>query len=247
MKIFQKINRIVFGDYSEVGLNNLINRHQWVQNQLANLQNGSSLLDAGAGQCRYKPFCNHLEYTSQDFGQYDGQGDGIGIQTESWDYSKIDVISDIIDIPVPNNSFDAVLCTEVFEHIPNPIEALKEFSRVLKPNGRLILTAPFCSITHFAPFHFSTGFNKYFYEHWCKAYGLEILELNYNGNYFEFLAQELHYLNIAAERYAPDVKRGLFFEISRRIILATLKKMSLQGGNSNELLSFGLHILARKL
>ena len=77
----------------------------------------------------------HLEYVSQDFGQYDGKGDDKGLQTKKWDNTKLDIVSDITDIPVPDSSFDAIMCIEVFEHIPYPISALEEFSRILKRGG----------------------------------------------------------------------------------------------------------------
>jgi ubiquinone/menaquinone biosynthesis C-methylase UbiE len=247
MSFIYRINRTLLGDYSEVGLNNLRVRQEWVKKKLAELKPGLKILDAGAGQCQYKSYCAHLDYVSQDFAQYDGRGDGSGIQTQTWDYSAIDIVSDVLDIPLVDQSMDAVLCTEVLEHVPNPIAALKEFSRILKPGGQLILTAPFCSITHFAPYHFATGFNRYFYEHWTEHFGLSIMEIDFNGNYFEFLAQELHYVNTAADRYAPNVKRGLFFELARRLLLSTLKRLSKQGNDSKELLSFGLHIHAQKL
>jgi 2-polyprenyl-3-methyl-5-hydroxy-6-metoxy-1,4-benzoquinol methylase len=46
------------------------------------------------------------------------------------------------------------MCVEVFEHLPEPIKAVEEFARLFKPGGYLILTAPFCSLTHFAPLSF---------------------------------------------------------------------------------------------
>ena len=67
-------------------------------------------------------------------------GDSKGIQKDSRDYSSLDIISDITSIPVSDNTFDAVMCIEVFEHLPNPIDALVELNRVLKPGGKLILT-----------------------------------------------------------------------------------------------------------
>ena len=32
---------------------------------------------------------------------------------------SLDIISDITSIPVSDNTFDAVMCIEVFEHLPN--------------------------------------------------------------------------------------------------------------------------------
>ena len=49
-------------------------------------------------------------------------------------YGLLDYVGDIWNIDAPDGEFDCILCTEVFEHIPYPIETLNEFSRLLK-NG----------------------------------------------------------------------------------------------------------------
>ena len=139
-------------------------RINWVTAVLEKIPAGWVILDAGAGEQQYKKFCTHLKYVSQDFAAYNPVSNEQGLQMGSWNYGELDIVSDITNIPRADGSFDAILCTEVFEHIPDPIAALKEFSRLLRPGGVLIITAPFCSMTHFAPFHFATGFNKYFYE-----------------------------------------------------------------------------------
>ena len=41
-----------------------------------------------------------------------------------------------------SNTFDAVLCTEVIEHTPDPRHSVHELMRVLKPGGVLVLTVP---------------------------------------------------------------------------------------------------------
>lgn len=166
-------------------------RKYYVIKQLAKLPKGSTILDAGAGECQYKSYCKHLRYTSQDFGGYDGQGDGRGIQTGKRDSSKIDIVSDIVDMPIRSGSFDSVLCIEVFEHIPRPLDALKEISRVLKKGGVLILTAPFSSLTHYSPYYFYSGFSLQFYKKNLPDFGFKIEEIYTYGNYFDHVSLEL--------------------------------------------------------
>ena len=113
------------------------------------------------------------------------------MSTKSWDATKVDIISDITSIPEPVASFDAILCSEVLEHVPEPTHALDEFQRLLKPGGQLILTAPFSSNVHQAPYHFCTGFSRYWYERHLPARGFEITELTANGDWYGLLRQEI--------------------------------------------------------
>ena len=50
---------------SSVGRDNDAQREAWVQRQLARLPVGWRLLDAGAGEQRYRQDCGHLSYVSQ--------------------------------------------------------------------------------------------------------------------------------------------------------------------------------------
>lgn len=52
------------------------------------------------------------------------------------------MVSDIQSIAHPDGCFDTVISCETIEHVPQPLEALKELTRVLKPGGRLFLTTP---------------------------------------------------------------------------------------------------------
>jgi 2-polyprenyl-3-methyl-5-hydroxy-6-metoxy-1,4-benzoquinol methylase len=114
---------------------------------------------SGAGELKNKNLCLHLNYVSQDLCEYDGLGNKFGAHTATWDTSKIDIVSDITNIPEPNASYDVILCSEVFEHIPDPLKALDELQRLLKIDGILIITAPFSSHAHFAPQFHATGFS----------------------------------------------------------------------------------------
>ncbi len=184
-------------------MNNTLNRYEWIERQLKYLPEGIRILDAGAGELRWKDSCKHLKYVSQDFCEYKGNCDGnqVGMRDEKWDTSKIDIVSDIIDIPVESESFDAVLCSEVLEHIPYPEKAIRELARILKSGGEMILTAPFCSLTHFAPYYYCNGFSEYWYEFHLKENGLQIEEIKANGNYLSYMIQELGRLDYVFNRY----------------------------------------------
>jgi SAM-dependent methyltransferase len=220
-------------------------REKWIKNILKNVPDNSKILDAGAGERRYKKDCDNLKYFSQDFGKYNGSGNGIGLQTTTWDQNNLDIVSDITNIPVEKDSFDAVMCIEVFEHLPEPIEAIKEFSRILRPGGFLILTAPFSSGTHFAPYFFCTGFSKYFYETHLSKNGFEIIEIKANGNFFEYLAQELRRLPSMAKKYSNS-KFLIFYKIFVLPTLFLLYFLSKKDKGSDEFMSFGYNVLAIK-
>lgn len=242
----QRFSRSPYGPAGTVGARNQSQRDAWLKKALAKVPGGSRILDAGAGELKYKNLCSHLNYVSQDFAQYDGQGDGKGLQTGTWNQSRLDIIGDITRIPEPDASFDAVMCIEVLEHVPDPAAALKELGRLLRPGGQLLLTAPVCSLTHFAPYYFYNGFSRYFYEYWLEAFGLEILEMEWNGNYFEYLAQELRRLPEVGSKYSRTTVDAQGRSIIAQL-LGLLNQMSAADQGSHDLLSFGLHIRARKL
>lgn len=230
---------------SEVGRQNESNRRGWIETVLKQIPAGNRILDAGAGEQQFKRFCNHLRYVAQDFARYDGKGDGRGLQTAGWDQKGLDIVCDITAIPEPDGCFDVILCTEVFEHLPNPLLALKEFARLLRPGGQLIITAPFASFTHFAPFHFATGFNRYYYQTHLPAHGFEIVELRSNGNFFEFVAQEIRRIRTAARRYTRSGPRP-WEALALKVVLGMLNRFSGQDSGSDELAVFGYHVRASR-
>jgi SAM-dependent methyltransferase len=228
-----------------IGAANEPNREKWLENILQSVPAESRILDAGAGTQRYRAFCRHLKYVSQDFAQYSGEGDGAALQTGTFDYGTLDITSDITSIPEPDASFDAIMCIEVLEHLPSPADALREFARLLRPGGLLIMTAPFCSLSHFTPYHFSTGFNKYWYEYHLAECGFDIAEITANGNYFEYIAQEVNRVPGVAMQYAAGTTSKM-----ERLCLLVLQRMlarfSRTDRKSSELLCFGYHVFARR-
>lgn len=232
-----------------IGADNELTRNLWLQKTLEEIPEGMRILDAGAGELANKKYCQHLDYVAQDICQYDGAGDGKGLQRSTWDTSQIDIVCDIEDIPEESESFDVILCSEVLEHLPNPVSALNELNRLLRGEGILIITAPFCSLTHFAPYHYSTGFNRYFYEYHLPRFGLEVNEITANGNFFEYLGQELRRtlsVNVQYSSRKISILEKLVMKFAMKILLNRLQKFSGNDTNSKELLCYGYHVVAKK-
>jgi SAM-dependent methyltransferase len=219
-------------------------RNQWLLDTISSLPSGLRILDAGAGELRNKPLCKHLNYMSQDICQYEGSGDSKGLQTGKWDTTQIDIVCDIANIPEANESFDAILCSEVFEHLPNPLKAIDEFSRLLKPGGKLIVTAPFASLVHFAPYHYATGFSRYWYEFHLPTYGFKIEELTSNGDWFDYARQELLRLPSAARRYGDWSWPFAYVFAGFGLLYFSIRPK--KNNRANDLACFGWHCVAIK-
>jgi len=63
----------------------------------------------------------------------------------------IDFHYDIHDLQFPEESFDAIVCISVLEHVTHPQKAIEELSRVLKPGGRMFIQLPFHYHYHASP------------------------------------------------------------------------------------------------
>lgn len=57
-------------------------------------------------------------------------------------------------IPLGDESLDSILCTEVLEHVPDPLAVWREFHRLLRPGGKVLLTTPMYWPAHELPYDF---------------------------------------------------------------------------------------------
>lgn len=116
---------------------------------------------------------------------------------------------------------------------------------MLKPCGHLIITAPFCSLTHFAPHHYYTGFSRDFYQAHLASNGFDMKELAENGNYFEYIAQELRRVKSISKLYTNS-RPNLIEYLAVNICLFMLNRFSHNDSGSSEILHFGCHVHAVK-
>jgi SAM-dependent methyltransferase len=175
------------------GLNNENERDIFISNELKRIPNDMKILDAGCGSQRYRQYCDHLEYYGQDLAQYTVSDKKMlnEVRKENYEYGKLNYVGNIWEIEEKDAFFDVILCSEVFEHIPYPHETLTEFTRLLKPGGRLILTAPSNCLRHMDPFFFYSGFSDRWYEKFLMDNGMDIEKIENVGDYYSWLSVEM--------------------------------------------------------
>lgn len=222
-------------------------RIEWTKKAIGLIEPGSKVLDAGAGECKNKQYCAHLKYVSQDFCQYERSKDELKAPGESrkWDTSRIDIVSDIADIPVEPESFDAIICTEVLEHLLLPELAIKEFARIVKKGGRVIITAPANCGNHMMPFFFYNGLSEFWYKEILEKYGFVIESIDKNGNYFDVIKERVLSARVISEMYGK--KMGVFSRVIGLFEGMILNYYSKKTRNSGNYICSEHMIIAKKV
>lgn len=94
----------------------------------------------------------------------------------------IDVFADLNQtLPLVDGVADSVLSTSVLEHIREPKVFFQEVSRILAPDGHLVLSVPFQYNLHEEPFDYYR-YTSYGLEHLAKEAGLEVVSLQNYGS-----------------------------------------------------------------
>ncbi|OOZ39305.1 hypothetical protein BOW53_12145 [Solemya pervernicosa gill symbiont] len=68
--------------------------------------------------------------------------DGLEIKTSNYPDGEADLHLDIMNMSIPDNSFDYIICHRVIEHLPDDRYGMKEFYRILKPGGIAVISVP---------------------------------------------------------------------------------------------------------
>jgi SAM-dependent methyltransferase len=197
-------------------------------------QLSGKLLDFGCGR---KPYEHHFQVAEY-----------IGIDMEQTGHehthSKIDVFYDGKNIPFSDNTFDSIFCSEVFEHVFNLDEVIKEISRVMKPGGKMLITVPFAWNEHEIPFDFAR-YTSFGITHLLEKYGLTVLKLKKSGNFarVNFQLWALYFYSIINTGNKP---LDYFFRMIFIIPINILGTLLLPLFPKNDSLYFNNIVLAEK-
>lgn len=119
---------------------------------LAQIQANDFVLNVGAGHGRIHPLVRNLDIRP-------------GVD--------IDYVCTADSIPINDGVVDLVITQEVFEHISNPVDSIREIHRVLRPEGRLFFQVPFIIGYHPGPTDY-WRFTKEGIRHFIEANGFVI-------------------------------------------------------------------------
>jgi len=193
------------------------------------------LLDFGCGRKPYENLFHVSQYIGIDM-------EKTGHEHEN---SKIDIYYDGKNIPFPDESFDSVFCSEVFEHVFNLSEVLPEIKRILKKGGMMLLTVPFCWNEHEIPYDFGR-YTSFGIKHILVNSGFEVIILKKSGHFakvvFQLLALYPYTIINTKNKFLNYIIQMLFI-----IPVNVVGSISLLLLPKNESLYFNNILLVRKL
>ena len=153
---------------------------RFVQAVAHRLPAGSSILDAGAGESVYKSMFAACDYKAID----------LAVGESRWNYANLDYVGALHEMPIEDETFDAVLCTQVLEHLEWPRESVSEMHRVLKPGGTLFISVPMAQHEHQTPYDFFR-YTSYGLKSICQHAGFSDVKVTPFGGMWVRWAYEL--------------------------------------------------------
>lgn len=126
---------------------------------------GSRVLDLGGNKVRKRG-----EF---DIGRYDLRVVYANLSTAK----RPDVQSDAAHLPLKQKCFDAVICSELLEHVADPLAVLRELHHVLRSQGIVLACVPFLHHMHGDPHDYGRYTDHYLRENLAKiGFGNIVIE-----------------------------------------------------------------------
>lgn len=198
------LGRLAFGLRLIVDLQ-LLTCIRFLTPRLSNAQ--GAVLDVGCGEMPFRPLLPaNVRYTGLDVPEAVAFGMSDNKQIVAFDGKTI---------PLPDNSHDLLLCTEVLEHAVDPVILIQEMHRVLRPGGTLLVTVPFAARVHHAPFDFHR-FTRFQLATMLSSFtGVQIIE---RGNDITVIANKL--IVLCVRLASPKKRKNLLWTAPLFVMLA---------------------------
>ena len=137
------------------------------------LKPGMKVYNVGCGA---KPFKNFLD------GKVESHI-GVDVEDGFYDASHIDLVGSAYAVPAPDGAADAVISSQVLEHLERPEDALKEAARLIRPDGFLFISFPFLYPIHALP-HDYLRYTRFYFDAALERHGFAIVERKTIGGFW---------------------------------------------------------------
>ncbi len=146
--------------------------------------------DIGCGQ---KPFAALLEgKVSKHI--------GVDLADGFYQPDQVDLIGTAYDVPAPDGIADAVILSQVIEHLETPLLAVQEAHRLLKPGGLVFLSFPFLYPQHAPPRDY-LRFTEFYLANKIAGEDFDIVESSRLGGYW-------YLMGMYSAMYLQELDRG---------------------------------------
>jgi len=235
-----RINELYYGEIFDIETQRLAKeRIHWICEQVE----GDKILDIG---CSQGIVCILL--ARENFSCI-----GLDLEKQSIEFAKNElekeeeivknrisfIVGDAMNLEYSDNSFDTVILGEILEHLTHPEKVLIEAKRVLKEDGKIIITIPFGLNSH--PDHKRSYFPTSF---------LEIVNPFFMTTYIDTTKNNIIYTGKKTKNYHPELNKELFFnqilslqkKVEERCVEqelksdAAFKRLVEQNKNSNDVI-----------
>ncbi len=158
------------------------------------------VLDFGCGNSKYKEIIlrNAKSYT--------------GIDIEPGPF--VDIVGDVTDPPIEDESFDTIVSNQVIEHVRKPWKMIEHAARILRPGGTLIITGPFLVPYHAHP-HDYFRYTEQGMQSLCEDVGLTIVHCTRYGGVSAVLGEMLKFTWASPYTKPPRYKRQMLSMIEK--------------------------------
>lgn len=158
-----------------------------------------------------------------------------------------DILGSVDNIPLEDSSLDSVICTQVIGDIAEPCKAIKEFQRILRKGGIVLLSESFMNELHGEPNDF-WRFTEHGMRYIFEESGFEIIKIEKIGGFFAVIAQfKIRYI---IERFSLYQNNSLSFFLAPAIkiygkIMLFFDRMDKSAANKK--FTIGSLIIAKKI
>lgn len=133
----------------------------------------------------------------------------------------IDIACDLnTPLPLPDASFDSIIISEVLEHIANPQMIWSEMARILRKDGKILLSVPFLYRIHEAP-HDYFRYTEFALKNFASNNGFRVLEIESFGGlpeiFTDILAKNLIKLPLIGNWCAAGLQHVCKFFIRTKV------------------------------